>query len=63
MGELRTTAEHAVEALGLDFGAVDIMYHENTFYVLEVNTAPGLTRTRTLEAYANEIRRLKEGEG
>jgi hypothetical protein len=41
---LIATARGAVEALGLDFGAVDIIYnqHENQYYVLEVNTAPGL---------------------
>jgi len=43
----------AVSALGLDFGAVDIIYneHENQYYVLEVNTAPGLEGT-TVEKYA-----------
>ena len=34
----------AVSALGLDFGAVDIIYnaHEHKYYALEVNTAPGI---------------------
>ena len=38
------TAIKAVESLGLDFGAVDVVYneHENLCYALEVNTAPGL---------------------
>lgn len=46
-------AVSAVRALGLDFGAVDIIYneHENRYYVLEVNTAPGLEGT-TVERYA-----------
>lgn len=49
----------AVESLGLDFGAVDIIWnaHTDTYYVLEVNTAPGLSGT-TLEKYVeafNEI--------
>lgn len=37
----------AVEALELDFGAVDVIYnsHYDAYYVLEVNTAPGLTDT------------------
>jgi len=35
-------ATRAVEALGLDFGAVDVLYYERTPYVLEVNTAPAL---------------------
>lgn len=53
---LRDVAIAAVNALGLDFGAVDIIYNEfrNKLYVLEVNTAPGLEKT-TLEAYKNAI--------
>lgn len=36
-------AQTAVDALGLDFGAVDILKgRDNQFYVLEVNTAPGV---------------------
>jgi len=35
-------ARHAVEVLGLDFGAVDIIHGDDgKFYVLEVNSAPG----------------------
>lgn len=42
----------AVEALGLDFGAVDLIYNkqDEKYFVLEINTAPGLTGT-TLENY------------
>lgn len=42
----------AIEALGLDFGAVDVIWnaHQNKAYVLEVNTACGLEGT-TLERY------------
>ena len=42
----------AVQTLGLDFGAVDIIYNKrhNTYYVLEVNTACGLAGT-TLDKY------------
>lgn len=45
-------AVRAVSALGLDFGAVDIIYNEylNCYYLLEVNTAPGLEGT-TVEKY------------
>lgn len=51
--------EKAIEALGLDFGAVDIVYNRkhNKHYVLEVNTAPGLTGS-TLTAYTNMLRGL-----
>ena len=50
----------AVEALGLDFGAVDIVYNrqKDTHYVLEVNTAPGLTGS-TLEAYARAFKEIE----
>ena len=48
-----TQAIMAIEALGLDFGAVDLVYNrsKDTYYVLEVNTAPGLSGS-TLQAYA-----------
>lgn len=44
----------AVEALGLDFGAADVVYNsgDRRAYVLEVNTAPGLEGT-TLTDYVN----------
>jgi hypothetical protein len=52
-------ALHAVRALGLDFGAVDIIYQERneSAYILEVNTAPGITGTTVLN-YANAFRNL-----
>ena len=51
-------AVQAVASLGLDFGAVDII--EDTFgkfYVLEVNTAPGI-EGQTTPAYAKAIKEL-----
>lgn len=52
--ELRQMAVDAVRTLGLDFGAVDIIWnrHYNQCFVLEVNTAAGLEGT-TLENYTN----------
>lgn len=48
----------AVEAVGLDFGAVDIIKDDNNVcYVLEINTACGMADT-TLENYAEAIRNL-----
>ena len=49
--------ELAIRALGLDFGAVDIIYNElhNEWYVLEVNTACGLEGT-TLDNYVKHFR-------
>lgn len=37
-------AKRAIAVTGLDFGAVDVVYHErsNRAYVLEVNSAPGI---------------------
>lgn len=42
----------AVTAVGLDFGAVDLIYNKyyNKFYILEINTAPGIDGT-TLSNY------------
>lgn len=59
--DLRQQALVAINALGLDFGAVDIIWnqHENKCYCLEVNTAPGIEGT-TVDAYANAIIRWKE---
>lgn len=49
----------AVEAVGLDFGAVDIIFNDKykKAIVLEINTAPGLTGT-TLDGYANAFKEL-----
>lgn len=46
----------AVAALGLHFGAVDVVYNERRqqAYAIEVNTAPGLAGT-TLEDYTNAL--------
>jgi hypothetical protein len=54
--DLDSSAIAACAALGLDFGAVDVIWNEreNKSYVLEVNTAPGLQGT-TLENYAQAI--------
>jgi len=54
--DLRDLAIRAVQALGLNFGACDIIWNEreNKCYVLEVNTAPGLEGT-TLQRYVDAI--------
>ena len=46
-------AVKAVAKLGLDFGAVDVVYNknDNRFVILEINTAPGIEGT-TLTRYA-----------
>ena len=52
----------AVAALGLDFGAVDLIYNarEDKYYVLEVNTAPGLAGT-TLDGYKQRFQEVFNG--
>lgn len=49
----------AQQALGLDFGAIDILYRErdDRACILEVNTAPGLEGT-TLQKYTEEIKKV-----
>lgn len=50
--DLREQALRTAKAVGLKFGAVDLIWNEkeNKSYVLEVNTAPGLVGT-TLDKY------------
>ena len=57
---LRQMSISVVEAIGLDFGAVDIIYNSmrEQYYVLEINTAPGLVGT-TLTNYINAIEECK----
>lgn len=53
---VREQAIAAVKALGLDFGAVDVIYNEKQAraYVIEVNTAPGL-EGQTVTDYAKGL--------
>lgn len=58
----RDLAHRACEALGLDFGAVDIgEKSDGTLMVLEVNRAPGI-EAGTLDAYVRAITRWASGE-
>lgn len=59
--EAKREAIKAIEALGLDFGAVDVITRRGEAWVLEVNTAPGMSGTN-LETYANNFTRLMNGE-
>lgn len=53
-------AIRSVNALGLDFGAVDVITRRDDAWVLEVNTAPGLQGTN-LETYTNNFVRIFQG--
>lgn len=57
--KVRNVAKEAVEALDLDFAAVDILWKDGEVYVLECNTAPRLTDeySDTLERYAEAFMR------
>lgn len=56
-------AVNSVKLLGLDFGAVDVIFNdkEQQAYVLEVNTAPGLSGS-TLEGYVSRFKAIINGE-
>lgn len=49
---IKEMAKAAIEAIGLDFGALDIIYNanEDKCYILEINTAPGLVNS-TIDIY------------
>jgi glutathione synthase/RimK-type ligase-like ATP-grasp enzyme len=51
----KTLSINAVRALGLDFGAFDLISRGDKYYVLEVNSAPGLTGT-TIQKYVQALR-------
>jgi hypothetical protein len=60
---LREIGARAVEALGLDFGATDVLQGiDGAYYVLEVNTAPGVEGEdrQVIRALAQKIRRWEE---
>lgn len=54
--ELYEASINAVRILGLDFGAIDILYRQvdNRVAILEVNTAPGIEGT-TVEKYKEAL--------
>lgn len=61
--KLRKLAIKAVEALDLDFGAVDLIHgKDGHYYVLEVNTAPGVEERRQgITSLVNCIERWAKG--
>jgi D-alanine-D-alanine ligase-like ATP-grasp enzyme len=61
--QVKQQAIAAVKALGLDFGAVDVIVNKKgtKAYVLEVNTAPGIESPTVLAAYVAYIRGVNRG--
>jgi hypothetical protein len=58
-GASRGMAIDAVHALGLTFGAVDLIVgDDDQSYVLEVNTAPGLQTDTSLDAYLEQFKQV-----
>lgn len=61
IGHVRRAAKKAIKAIGLDFGAVDILANDERCWVLEVNAAPGLGGTMPA-VYAKAFRKHERGE-
>jgi len=64
-GKLSELARRAVQALGMDFGAADIVAvikpNSRDYFVLEVNSAPGVAdNENTLAAYVKAIRKWSD---
>lgn len=57
---VRQAAKDAVKAVGLDFGAVDILANDDECWVLEVNSAPGVGGSMP-RLYADVFQRWKDG--
>lgn len=59
--DVTNQAMGAIAAIGLDFGAVDVVFNDryDMAYVLEVNTAPGIEGI-TLEKYSQALSKLVE---
>jgi glutathione synthase/RimK-type ligase-like ATP-grasp enzyme len=56
---VRKAAKQAVKAVGLDFGAVDILANDTDCWVTEVNSAPGLGGSLP-SLYAEKFKQWKE---
>ena len=62
LAAVKQVALDAVAALGLDFGAVDLVERRGQPFVLEVNTAPGLDEEgSSLRAYTEAFTRVEQG--
>lgn len=55
-------AHRAIDALSLDYGAVDILVKQGKLYVIEVNTAPALKATSVQQFYRDLFTGIVNGE-
>lgn len=62
LDKCQVEAVKAVRAMGMDFGAVDVIFNEyrNQAYVLEINSSPGVENS-TAQNYAQMLRSLVRG--
>jgi glutathione synthase/RimK-type ligase-like ATP-grasp enzyme len=58
---IRKAAKQAMEAIGLDFGAVDVLANDTEAWVLECNSAPGLGGSMA-RLYAQKFQEWYRGE-
>ena len=58
--DVNASARAAVAGLGLDFGAVDLIIgrDDGLAYILEVNTAPGLSSPGLIQAYRDRFKEM-----
>lgn len=61
VGHVRQAAKDAVAAVGLDFGAVDVLANDTDCWVLEVNSAPGVGGSMP-RVYAEAFTKWKESQ-
>jgi glutathione synthase/RimK-type ligase-like ATP-grasp enzyme len=59
VSHVREAAKKAMQAVGLDFGAVDVLANDNQAWVLECNSAPHLGGTLP-KLYADNFRKYFE---
>jgi glutathione synthase/RimK-type ligase-like ATP-grasp enzyme len=58
LDRVKAEAVKATNALGLTFGAVDLVVWLNEPYILEVNTAPGVKVQSTADVYGRGIAQI-----
>lgn len=60
--EIEAECVKALKSCGLDFGACDVKYSRNTgkFFVIEINSAPGLDGEGTQRAYLEMLPRVSQ---